>query len=172
MEAMERATVKGLQDPSALSETVTDYFDSPYIPILRPYLNEYTPELFFEICNDTGAGRAKLNQLLGACNRLLEQNPNNAVFHAMRAYAYTFLDYGENVIMQEVDVMLSCFESEMHWTRKDALPFMMHMRGFVKSINALKARTYDAAILDNHRKVLRQFNASKKGGVKSVRKNR
>lgn len=121
MEAMERATVKGIEDPTALAETVTDYFDSPYIAILRPYLNSYNSELVFEIYNDTGAGRAKLNQLLGACNRLLEQNPNNAAFHAMRAYAYTFLDYGDEVTKKEIDAALSSFESELKWTRNERL---------------------------------------------------
>lgn len=161
MESMERATVKGIHDPSALSETVTDYFDSPYIPILRPYLNDYTSELLFEICNDTGAGRAKLKQLLGACNRLLEQNPNNAAFHAMRAYAYSFLDYGDEVTKEEIDATLSCFKSELQWTRNEKLNFMMRLRNFVRAISAQKARVYEAIILDDHTSLLRKFNMQK-----------
>ena len=158
MEAMERATVRAIQDPSALSETVTDYFDSPYIPILRPYLNRYTSELIFEICNDTGAGRAKLYNLLGACDRLLEQNPNNAAFHAMRAYAYSFLNYGDNVTKKEIDVTLSCFESEQDWDRKKKLALIMRMRTMIATISSQKARVYDASILDDHINALRQFN--------------
>jgi len=161
MEAMERATVKGMEDPTALAETVTDYFDSPYIPILRPYLNEYTSDLVFEICNDTGAGRAKLFNLLGASDRLLEQNPNNAAFHAMRAYAYTFLDYGDDVVLSEIEKTLACFESELQWDRKENLHFLMRLRAFIRAINHQKARPYEAAILDDHASVLRKFNTKK-----------
>jgi len=163
MEAMERATVRAIQDPSALAETVTDYFDSPYIHILRPFLNNYTSEVIFEICNDTGAGRAKLYQLLGACNRLLEQNPNNAAFHAMRAFTYSLLDYDEEVTKKEIDVTLSCFESEQQWGRKEKLNLLMRMRTLIASISNQKARVYEATILDDHIKTLHYFNLQESG---------
>ncbi len=160
MEAMETATVQGIKDPNALAETVTDYFDSPYIPMLRPYLNNYTSELVFEICNDTGAGRAKLYHLLGACDRLLEQNPNNAAFHAMRAYVYALLDYREQDVKREIDAALLNFETYQKWGRLEKQTFLMRLRTLIPIGNIAAGLVFDAVIIDDHASWLHEWNTT------------
>jgi hypothetical protein len=55
---MEQTCVRGLDDSEAFREAVTYFFDSLYLPRLRPHLQEYDAELVFTTIEDT-AGSAR-----------------------------------------------------------------------------------------------------------------
>jgi len=162
MEAMETATQEGIKDPNALADTVKNYFDSPYISKLRPNLNEYTSELVFDMCIDTAGAPVKLRHLLGACIRLLEQNPNNAAFYAMRAYAYALLGYVENVVKSDIDAALLYFQTYHQWGRMEKLTFLIRLRTLIAGMNLESARVFDAAIIEDHTTWLQSYNAHTK----------
>lgn len=158
LKIVESTTVNGLKNPKAFEEAVTNIFDSAYLPVLRPHINDYTPDLVFQICSDTDAATTKLNHLLGACNRLIPENPDNAAFHALRAYAIALLAYREQDIKDEIDAALVCFERFFQWGRVENLTFLMRLRNMIATVNIDCARVFDAAIIDDHTKWLRAFN--------------
>jgi ATP-dependent DNA helicase RecQ len=154
---MEQTTRRGLENANAFSEAVTTFFNSKYIPVLRPYLNEYTPELFFTICQGTAMGHAQVSHLLGACNRLLPENPENAVFHALRAFSLAVLGYDQQAVKTEVDESLAGFELYHSWGRNEKLDFLTKVRALIAEGNPASARVFDACIIEDHTSWLRQF---------------
>jgi superfamily II DNA helicase RecQ len=158
LKIMEQTTVKGLTDKKAFAEAVTNFFDSSYLPILRPFLNQYTSDLVFDICDDTAGSDAKLNHLLGACNRLLPENPDNAAFHALRGYATALLGYKDQDVMNEITDAIAGFEKDPAWDRKERLLFLMRLRGKIRAVNVNRTSAFDATIIDDHTMWLRNFN--------------
>lgn len=158
LEIMEQTTKRGISDSTAFAQAVTYFFDSSYLPVLRPYLNEYSSDLVFEICEDTAAGSAKLAHLLGACNRLLPENPDNAAFHALRAYALALLGYTGQEVMKEVQAALEGFVKFFSWGRKEKLSFLMELRELIASVNIDSAKAFDAVIIADHTSWLHKFN--------------
>ena len=162
LKIVEETTVKGFTEPNAFAEAVTNFFDSAYLPVLRPHINVYTPDLVFEICADTAAATTKLNHLLGACNRLIPENPDNAAFHALRAFAIALLGYRDQDIKGEIDAALSCFVRFFQWGREEKLAFLIRQRGMIAAVNLDCARVFDAMIINDHVSWLHDFNDNSK----------
>lgn len=156
---MEQTTVRGITDDKAFAEAVTNFFDSAYLPILRPHLNVYTSDLVFDICRDTAASDAKLSHLLGACNRLLPENPDNAAFHALRAFAIALLGYRDQDVVDEITAAINAFEKYLGWGRQEKLSFLVRLRGQIAVVNLAHVRAFDSAIIHDHTKWLRNFNS-------------
>lgn len=126
--------------------------------VLKPYSKFYESENpVFNVCIEIAANSTKLAQLLGACNRLLEESPNNGVFHALRAYAIAHLDYQNKDIKAELDDALACFERDFFWGRKEKLDFLMRLREMIP--NEKFATVFDAEIVNDHARWLRKINA-------------
>jgi len=162
LDIMEQTTVDGITNPASFANAVTYFFDSKYLPVLRPHLNVYSPNLVFDICRDkdTVPGSAKIPHLLGACNRLLPENPNNAAFHALRAYAIALSGYRDEFIMEEIQSALDGFVKYFGWGRKEKLAFLTKLRGYIAPINTASAKVFDAAIISDHAGWLKEWNAS------------
>jgi hypothetical protein len=161
---MEQTTVRGIANASEFTDAVTYFFDSAYLPILRPYLNEYTPELVFEICLDTGAAGAKLAHLLGACNRLLQENPDNGAFHALRTFAIALLGYSDGDVRDEVDAALESFKKYWNWNRIESHQFLLRLRAQIIAIDSDRAGGVDASIISDHSRWFANFNGTQQPG--------
>ncbi|NTW87779.1 MAG: RecQ family ATP-dependent DNA helicase [Desulfobulbaceae bacterium] len=159
MNAMERAVKQSETNPNTLAETVVDYFDSPYISDLRPFINDYSADLVIEYCQKVGGRHTELSNLLGACNRLLEQNPGNAAFRAMRFYAYSMLGYSQDVILSEIKEALKYFQQYHGWDTRENHQLLMKLRSVIRGIFPEKARVIEAHILDYHTRVIKRLTA-------------
>ena len=157
MDAMERAVRQSTKHPETLAETVTDYFDSPYIPELRPYINTYSADLVYTYCRKTADQHTNLSNLLGACNRLLEQNPGNAAFRAMRTYAYAMLGYRQEIIQTELNESLQHFRKYHHWNINQEHHLLYTLRSIIKNHAPEKARVIEACILNDHMHILKKL---------------
>ena len=80
------------QRQSLFADRVYTFFDSKYTPELREHLyDNYNVDLAWEYIERTAGTEADLKHLRGACDRLLESNPDNATFLLMRAFAGVML---------------------------------------------------------------------------------
>lgn len=156
---MEQTCVRGVEDPEAFREAVTYFFDSLYLPRLRPHLQEYDAELVFTTIEDTAGSPAKLNHLLGACNRLLPENPENAAFRALRGYAMALLGYAERDAVNEVESAAEKFSSVLGWKRAERLEFLDRLRRCFVAVPGASTSVIDAVILNEHGGWLQKFNA-------------
>lgn len=166
---MEDTCVRGIEDPEAFSNAVTLFFDSSYLPVLRPHLHNYDEELVFRIIEDTAANNALLNHLLGACNRLLPENPGNAAFLALRGYAMTRLGYSANSTANELQSAVEKFTADQGWNRGRKLQFLSKFRRRLKMGPEKTVTAIDAMILNEHCEWLQKFNErNQQSGIEPV----
>ena len=76
---LESAIIAGNEGDMQFEEFVNTYFDSKYTFELRDYLYDYTIYLLWEYMIKTKGEPDLINHLRGACDRLLVENPENAV---------------------------------------------------------------------------------------------
>lgn len=77
-------------------ERVYTFFDSRFLLDMRPHLREsYNMELLWEYIGETQGAEIELRHLRGACDRLLEDNPDHIPFRLLRAYAEVLLPDGQ-----------------------------------------------------------------------------
>lgn len=155
---MEQTCVRGVEDPEAFREAVTYFFDSLYLPRLRPHLQQYDAELVFTTIEDTSGSAAKLNHLLGACNRLLPENPENAAFRALRGYAIALLGYAERDAVSAMESAAEKFASVLGWERAEKLAFLDRLRRCFVMVPGVSTSVIDAVILGEHGRWLQKFN--------------
>jgi hypothetical protein len=155
---MEQTCVQGVQDPAAFREAVTYFFDSKYLLDLRPYLHRYTTRLVFDMIEETAARGANLNHLLGACNRLLPENPENAAFHALRGYAMALLGYVEKDVLAEFEAATEKFAAVLGWRMQEKLTFLNQLRHCFVKVPGATTTVIDAVILNEHVGWLKKFN--------------
>jgi ATP-dependent DNA helicase RecQ len=155
---MEQTCVRGVEDSEAFREAVTYFFDSMYLPRLRPHLQEYNAELVITTIKDTAGSAAKLSHLLGACNRLLPENPENAAFRALRGYAMALLGYAKHDAVSELESAADRLSSVLAWTRAERLVFLDRLRLCFVAVPDASTVVIDTVILNEHSRWLEKFN--------------
>lgn len=157
LKIMEQTCVQGIDNPNAFRDAVTYFFDSGFLPRLRPHLHDYTPELVWEIIAETAGSSAQVSHLLGACLRLLPENTENAAFRALHAYAQALLGYKDQDVKQELTAALAGFETYHGWGRQEKLTFLMRMRSLIARVNTDRVRAFDATIINDHAAWLKSY---------------
>jgi ATP-dependent DNA helicase RecQ len=83
-------------------ERVYTFFDSRFLADMRPHLREsYNTDLLWAYVEETQGAEIELLHLRGACDRLLEDNPDHIPFRLLRAYAEVLLPDGQIERAQE-----------------------------------------------------------------------
>lgn len=154
---MEQTSQRGVGNPEEFKEAVTYFFDSSYLPVLRPQINNYSVELVFEVCESTGGSGAKLSHLLGACNRLLPENPDNGAIHAMRAVAMIFKNYPDREVIDEVQTAVDCFKRFWKWERAEGLDFIFRLREQLRGMSCNRVDVIDAMLINDHTDWMHQY---------------
>lgn len=154
---MEQTSLRGVGNPEEFKEAVTYFFDSSYLPVLRPQINNYSVELVFEVCESTAGSGAKLSHLLGACNRLLPENPDNGAFHAMRAVAMIFKNYPDGEIIDEVQAAVDCFKRYWKWGRSESLDFIIRLGEQLRGMSCDRVELIDAMLINDHADWVHQY---------------
>ncbi|MCX5787394.1 MAG: RecQ family ATP-dependent DNA helicase [Elusimicrobia bacterium] len=87
MESAVRAALAG-QD---FAEYVNTIFDSKFTPLLRPCMRKHDMKVLWDLIDRVDGSLDELNHLRGACDRLLQEDTDNAAFVLLRAYARVLL---------------------------------------------------------------------------------
>ena len=137
---------------------VNTYFDSRYIPELREYLRDYTMDIVWRYIEEVNGEFDPANHLLGACNRLLVENPENAAFLLLRAYARFVVDDFSND--QAISDFKQGFEqfgnSGMDW--KSLILASSKFHELVEEQNRTALPFIEIPISQLHLKWLKEFN--------------
>ena len=84
------------------SDFVYKYFDSRYTRELRKSLYDYNVDLVWQYIDEVNGEPGSTKHLRGSCDRLLEQNPDNAALLLLRAYARILLRYSEKDVVKDL----------------------------------------------------------------------
>lgn len=139
-------------------ERVYTFFESRFLPDMRPHLREsYNIDLLWAYIDETQGAEIELRHLRGACDRLLEDNPDHVSFRLLRAYAEVLLPDGQLQRAQE-DVRRA-------WSqlldggdgREQALRTITRLLREVKHLDASAEERLATAVLPIHNEWLSTF---------------
>ncbi len=157
LRTMERTVRAGINNPDAFAEQVNLYFDSRYTADLREFLRDYTETAVFDFLNLTRGEPAQMAHLMGSCNRLLEENPENAMLHAIRACTYALSPAYEENVVEELERSLQLFESQQNWSRRQKCEFVLRLVEYMEGVETERVTHFLAVLLREHTAWLRSF---------------
>lgn len=93
--AMENACIIGANGNNAnFQEYINTYFDSKYYVPLLEYILDYNISIIWQFIEQVGGIIDELRNLRGACDRLITENPDNALYYLLRAFSKFLLTEG------------------------------------------------------------------------------
>lgn len=137
---------------------VNTYFDSRYTPKLREYIRDYTMDIVWKYIEEVNGEFDLANHLLGACNRLLAENPENAAFLLLRAYARFVIDnFSNNEAISDFKQGFEQLENRgMDWESLILASSKFHK--LIEEQNRTALLSIEITISQLHLKWLKRFN--------------
>lgn len=126
---MEQAVIEGLESTERFKERVNTYFDSRLTRELRIFVREYGFGDLLKFLRERVDGiPTTASHLRGACDRLLVEYPENALFLMLRAIANAILTIPPtDEIEKDWDLAWRIFGEREHWRRPDRVRQMVHV---------------------------------------------
>ena len=160
LDLMVETTKIGVNNPSAFTEQVYSYFDSRFTEELRSFTKEYDSADLAPVLEKVGTDPHDINHLLGSCNRLLVENPQNALFRVMRAYSYALIPaFAEDDVKRELKTGLVDFDKHELWSNKDRGTLLQELLKRVAAADPERTEPFDTELVLNHVEWLRAFTA-------------
>jgi ATP-dependent DNA helicase RecQ len=138
-------------------ERVYNFFDSRFLPDMRPHLREsYNTDLLWAYIDETQGAEVELRHLRGACDRLLEDNPDHVPFRLLRSYAEVLLPDGQLERAQE-DVRRAWERLRERKGHEEARGTITRLLRKVKKFDSSAEERLAAAVLPVHTDWLGSF---------------
>jgi ATP-dependent DNA helicase RecQ len=138
-------------------ERVYNFFDSRFLPDMRPHLREsYNTDLLWAYIGETQGAEVELRHLRGACDRLLEDNPDHVPFRLLRSYAEVLLPDGQLERAQE-DVRRAWERLRERKGHEEAHGTITRLLRKVKNFDSSAEERLAAAVLPVHTDWLGSF---------------
>jgi hypothetical protein len=147
---MDQTAARGVSDPSAFEDAVVQYFDSSLLPVLRDLRTEYSLEDIKNVITKTDNASSQLAHLLGACNRMLPEVPDNAAYHFLRGYALEGLNYPESNVLQECQEAFQLFEQQ-GWERGRIVEMFNYASSLMSRTQERKPQSFQSFVFRYHR---------------------
>ncbi|MBT4576635.1 MAG: hypothetical protein HOB92_09250, partial [Candidatus Cloacimonetes bacterium] len=155
---MESAIVEGLEHGN-FEDRINTYFDSNFTPELREYRNDYSIDIVWNLMQRTEGDPDSLNHLRGACDRLLENYPNNAAFLLLRSFSRLLItSYNKNDALSDFHNGWRRFRNQKNWTRKEYLKYLSKFYEQIIKYDSSVRLFLDKEILYEHTSWLKSFN--------------
>lgn len=114
---MESAILDGIAGKN-FETIINTYFDSKYIPLLRPHLRSNRFEVVLEFMDEAKVDIDSLNHLRGACDRLLVDEPDDGCLLTLRGYARILIpQYDKHDAIRDIEMGLDILDRENSWGR-------------------------------------------------------
>jgi len=157
---MDRTTRAGIEDAVGFTNQIYSYFDSRFTEEFRSYIREYRPSDVSLLLDRVGTDPSDINHLLGSCNRLLTENPENALLRLLRAFALALSQgYGEGEVAQELTSGLEIARVRADWQEAEQ-GLLVDLAARVRAADPMRAAPFEAKLVAAHVTWLRTFTAS------------
>jgi len=138
-------------------ERVYTFFESRFLADMRPHLREsYNTDLLWAYVEETQGAEIELLHLRGACDRLLEDNPDHVPYRLLRAYAEVLLPDGQIERAQE-DVGRAWNRLRERKGHEEAHETITRLLREVKGFDSSAKERLAAAVLPVHSEWLGSF---------------
>ena len=157
MESSIRTALEG----GNFEEFVNTYFDSRYTPDLRNYLYDYNIDLVWKYIDQTSGEPDSINHLRGACDRLLIENPDNAAFLLLRAFARFLIPaYNKAEASSDFRRGWGKFKEIANWSRSELSEYLSKYSSLCIQFDPNLEIYMASEILNGHKKWVQEFNKS------------
>jgi superfamily II DNA helicase RecQ len=152
LKTMDRTVRAGVKDPQQFTRELYLYFDSRYTEEMRIDVDEFdetTPE---KILTRIELTPHDTSHLLGSCNRLLGEQPENAALHVIRAACLAVIQsYSEADVQDEVYEGIRLYEKHVpDWDRRMELELLTRLAERVRLADPERALIIDELIAAHH----------------------
>lgn len=141
------------------TERVNTYFDSKYIPFLRDKLYEDSTEWVWDFLGKEANSQDNISHILGACDRLLDENPDNLSYRILRVFArfsHTSSDIKESGV-EDIHKLRELMNSK-GFLALDFMRLLSRIYNQVSKFDKRSARILEPEFLDYHLGWLKDFN--------------
>ncbi len=157
---MEEYARDGIDRPQVFRERVNAFFEARFAAELRVFKDRYSADDVFSFIEaHVGADLQDIKQLLGSCERVLIEKPDNGMFHALRAYALSCI--GEYGVEGVRDALLSAINSLFPDRRADRYrrhEFVLRLSKKIIGVHPEASEACVEWIVQSHRGWLRGYN--------------
>jgi len=158
IDSMENAIKNGV-DGGNFAERINTYFDSKYIPDLRPFTLKYSIDTVWDFMKITKGEPNEISHLRGACDRLLEVNPENAAFLILRAFSgFLIPNYDKQSTVMDFRNGWKILREIKEWSRIEYLEHFSHFYRILVDYNQNIKHYLDLEIMNEHKSWLKEFN--------------
>ena len=162
IDTMESAIKDGIGAPERFADRLNTYFDSDYTPELRNILLDYSIDHVYEYIEQTKGEPDRVSHLHGACDRLLEENPDNPILYLLRAYAKFLLNYhSQDEALEDLNNGWQRLIENNRWSRQE---YLLQFNRFYEKCIPFDRRLqplFEQYVLNEHLKWLGEFNRAK-----------
>lgn len=165
IETMERAILS-----KNFSEFVNTYFDSKYTPQLREKLYDYNIKDVWHFINLTEGDPNNLSHLRGACDRLIDDNPDNPTLLLLSAFS-RFLIPSDNKedALQDLRKGLMIFKEYHKWDRNYYLEVVSKFIAETVKYDLTIEKYFSLFLLEEHLNWIKKFNLRIWKGMEHVK---
>jgi len=139
---------------------INTYFDSRYTPQLYNYIREYGMDNVWEFIENTEGNPDALRHLYGACNRLLVDNPENAMFLLLRSFAGLLISVYRETFMDDYRKGWMLLKQKYDWSQEEYLNNRSRYKLLAVGYDAEVEIYLGLIILKEHIAWLKDFNTS------------
>jgi len=138
--AMENACIIGANGNNAnFQEYINTYFDSKYYVPLLEYILDYNINIAWQFIEQVQGIIDELRNLRGACDRLITENPDNALYYLLRSFAKLLLADGSiDDTLKDYQKAINTFKETF---KMDRIEYTSMTSQFAVYINKYDGRT-------------------------------
>lgn len=141
------------------TERVNTYFDSRYISIFREELYKDSIEWVWGFLDKEANSQDNISHILGACDRLLDENPDNISYRILRVFA-RFSHTSSDIKESGIDDLRKLRESmaSKGFFAIDFMRLLSRIYNQVRKFDQRSARIFEPEFLKYHLGWLKDFN--------------
>ena len=118
--SMEEAIIRGIDNKENFATEINYYFDSKYYSSLSDQFRSDDLEVVWSFMDETEGSKNGLQNLNGACTRLLDDSPNSAILLLLRSFSRLLIeDFDQSLAIKDLRNGWSKLVEIKNWNREE-----------------------------------------------------
>ena len=164
--SMEEAIIRGIDNKDNFAADINYYFDSKYYSALSEQFRSDDLTVVWSFIERTEGSKNGLQNLNGACTRLLDDSPNSGVLLVLRAFSRLLIeDFDQKLAIKDLRSGWSKLVEIKGWNREEQTKNFAKFYKRVIECNSSLSEVLDYEIYRDHLNWIKGFNESFLKGV-------
>ena len=157
--SMEEAIIRGIDNRKNFEADINYYFDSKYYSALSEQFRNVDLSVVWSFMEETEGGKNGLQNLNGACTRLLDDSPNSPILLLLRAFSRILIeDFDQSLAIKDLRNGWSKLVELKSWSREEQTNNFEEYYNKTIEYNSSLSEVLDYEILRDHLNWIKSFN--------------